>query len=218
MDTYGYSNYSSVDTTAVGALVGSIFFIVAAIGLLIVLAFVVLGVVGQWRAFKKAGKGGWEALIPFYNTVTLCQITGVNPWWVLVVFAGGIVLRFIPVVGFLLSMALSIYFSILLCVSTARSFGKSDSFAVGLYFLQPIFFMILGGKNTQYVGPKPMNDVVMNFVKDKTGNGSNQNNVNNQNQAPMNNQNQAGTKFCTACGKQLNESDRFCTGCGKEVQ
>ncbi len=217
MDTYGYSNYSSVDTTAVGALVGGLVIFIAIIAI-IAITFVVLNIIGQWKAFKKAGKGGWEAIIPFYNTVTLCQITGLNPWWVLIVFGGSIVLSFIPVVGSLLSMALAIYFSVLLCVSTARSFGKSDSFAVGLYFLQPIFFMILGGKNTEYVGPKPMNDVVMNFVKDKTGNNSNQNNANSQNQVSADNQNQAGTKFCTACGKKLNESDRFCTGCGKEVQ
>lgn len=217
MDTYGYSNYSSIDTTAVGALVGGLVIFIAIIAI-IAITFVVLNIIGQWKAFKKAGKGGWEAIIPFYNTVTLCQITGLNPWWVLIVFGGSIVLSFIPVVGSLLSMALAIYFSVLLCVSTARSFGKSDSFAVGLYFLQPIFFMILGGKNTEYVGPKPMNDVVMNFVKDKTGNNSNQNNANSQNQVSSDNQNQAGTKFCTACGKKLNESDRFCTGCGKEVQ
>lgn len=217
MSTYGYSNYSNVDTAAVGALVGGIFIFVA-IFLLIALAFVVLNIVGQWRTFKKAGKGGWEAIVPVYNTVTLCQITGVNPWWVLIVFVGSLVLSFIPIVGSLLSLAVSVYFSILLYISTARSFGKSDGFAFGLYFLKPIFFMILGGKNTQYVGSKPMDDVVMNFIKDKIGNSSSQNNANSQNQAPANNQPQPGTKFCTACGKSLTENDRFCTGCGKEVQ
>lgn len=217
MSTYGYSNYSNVDTATVGALVGGVFIVVAII-LLIALTFIVLNIVGQWRTFKKAGKGGWEAIVPVYNTVTLCQITGVNPWWVLIVFVGSLVLSFVPVIGSLLSLAVSVYFSILLYVSTARSFGKNDAFAVGLYFLQPIFFMILGGKNTQYVGAKPMDDVVMNFIKDKTGNSSNQTNSNSQNQAPVNNQTQTGTKFCTACGKSLTENDRFCTGCGKEVQ
>ena len=214
MSTYGYSN---VDTTVVGALFGGIFIVVAII-FLIAMAFVVLNIIGQWKAFKKAGKGGWEALVPVYNTVTLCQITGVNPWWVLIVFVGSIVLNVVPIFGSLLSLAVTVYFSILLYVSTARSFGKSDGFAAGLYFLQPVFFMILGGKNTEYVGPKPMDDVVMNFIKDKMGNNSNQSSTNNQNQAPVNNQPQTGTKFCTSCGKSLTEYDRFCIGCGKEVQ
>lgn len=36
--------------------------------LLLVIALYVVYVIGLWKLFKKAGKQGWEAIIPFYNT------------------------------------------------------------------------------------------------------------------------------------------------------
>lgn len=132
MSTYGYDSYynmSSMAETIVGGLL--IFFLII---ILISLAIAICTIVGQWRAFKKAGKGGWEAIIPIYNQIVLCQIVGVNPWWILIVAVGGMVLSLIPVLGPLCSLALSIYFAVLLNVSAARSFGKSDGFAAGLIF------------------------------------------------------------------------------------
>lgn len=222
MSTYDYNTYSTVDSSAVGAVVGGVFLVVVIV-LLIALVIALCAVIGQWKAFKKAGKGGWEAIIPIYNSVVLCQVSGVNPWWVLIVFLGSFVLNLIPVIGQLASFALTIYFSVLLYVSTARSFGKSDGFAAGLYFLGPIFWLILGGKNTQYVGPKPMNDVVMNFVNEKILNKQPQNsnvNVNNgfNSTDVQNNSVQPAVKFCTGCGYKITNNERFCPGCGKEVQ
>ena len=234
MSTYDYSSaYSGIDTGvgAAGAILGGMV-IVVVLAVLVGAVFVILNAVGQWKAFKKAGKGGWEAIIPIYNVYTLCTIVGVNPWWILIVFVGSIVLNIIPVIGQLAATALSIYFFVLLYVSTARSYGKSDGFAAGLYFLAPFFWMILGGKNTQYVGAKPMNDVVMNFVMSKTGNNTTQNNMNMNNsgfQQPTNNVNpqmmnqqpmnsQPVEKFCTNCGYKLSNGEQFCPGCGSSVQ
>ncbi|MDO5393187.1 MAG: DUF5684 domain-containing protein [Mycoplasmatota bacterium] len=217
MSTYGYDSYynmSSMAETIVGGLL--IFFLII---ILISLAIAICTIVGQWRAFKKAGKGGWEAIIPIYNQIVLCQIVGVNPWWILIVAVGGMVLSLIPVLGPLCSLALSIYFAVLLNVSAARSFGKSDGFAAGLIFLAPIFWLILGSNKTQYVGVTPMNDVVLNFVNDKFGNSANNttNNMNNNSNQNMNNSTQAtNIKFCTSCGYKMSNNERFCPSCGKE--
>lgn len=234
MSTYDY--YDTMDTVSstAGAFVGG-FFIIFFLIFAVAIAIGLCTIIGQWKAFKKAGKGGWEAIIPIYNQVVLCQISGVNPWWVLYVFLGSIVLQIIPFIGQLAASALSIYFFVILYVSTARSFGKSDGYAAGLYFLAPIFWLLVGGKNTQYVGPKPMNDVVMNFVNEKILNKGPQNNqqyqqapnnggfqgqpMNNapMNNAPMNNQAQPQAKFCTGCGYKVTNGERFCPGCGKEI-
>lgn len=217
MSTYGYDSYynmSSMAETIVGGLL--IFFLII---ILISLAIAICTIVGQWRAFKKAGKGGWEAIIPIYNQIVLCQIVGVNPWWILIVAVGGMVLSLIPVLGPLCSLALSIYFAVLLNVSAARSFGKSDGFAAGLIFLAPIFWLILGSNKTQYVGVTPMYDVVLNFVNDKFGNSANNttNNMNNNSNQNMNNSTQAtNIKFCTSCGYKMLNNERFCPSCGKE--
>ena len=239
MSTYDYNTYSGVDTAA-GAIVGGVFLIFGLI-MLVALAISVIGIIGQWKAFKKAGKNGWEAIVPVYNLVVACQISGVSPWWVLIYFVGITVLNVIPVLGSLASLACSVYFLILLNVSVAKSFGKDTGFAVGLIFLNPFFWFVLGGNNAQYVGPTPMNDVVMGmFNKNNNGpvNNGYQQPMNNGYQQPMNNgfqqpmnnnfqqpmneapaapQAQSDVKFCTACGYKVTNGERFCPGCGKEV-
>ena len=105
----------------------------AMIGIILVIALVVyiLQVIGMWKVFKKSGEEGWKAIIPIYNTYTMCKITGVNPWWVLIVaIAGGLSGAFgdsdLNTIVSLLCSIVTIYFSVLLYVSLARAFGKGD--------------------------------------------------------------------------------------------
>jgi len=68
------------DTEALTAMLG------AAVGLLVVFAIVFIAllvfyVIGLWKLFKKAGKGGWEAIIPYYSTWVLVEIVGLQWWW-----------------------------------------------------------------------------------------------------------------------------------------
>ena len=151
--TYTY-NTNNVDTGALAVLGG--FFIII---MLISLAIAIVSIIGMWKMFTKAGEEGWKSIIPIYNMITLCKIVGVSPWWILIVFVSGL-LGIIPILGSLLNLAVSIYFSILLCVSTANSFGKDTGFAVGLFFLSPIFYCILGFGSAKYEGAKPMNDII----------------------------------------------------------
>ena len=55
---------------------------------------------GLWRLFEKAGRKGWEALIPIYNIYVLIRIVERPSWW--------LVLLFIPVVDILLPIILHI--------------------------------------------------------------------------------------------------------------
>lgn len=137
MDTYAGYDYSSsyYDTAATGGVLGIILGMIGVI-VLIALVIYIIGVIGQWKVLKKAGQPGWGALIPIYNVYMLCKISGVNPWWVLIVVLSPI-LSIVPVIGSILSMAISIYFSILLYVSLAHSFGKDTGWVVGLYLLNP---------------------------------------------------------------------------------
>jgi len=203
VETYG-------STAAAGGIIAAV---VGIIGFLLVvgLAIYILAVIGQWKVLTKAGEKGWKALIPVYNSYTLCQIAGVNPWWILIVFGAGIVGGVIPVIGGLVSLAASLYFSILLSVSLARSFGKEDSFAIGLVLLGPVFYMILGFDKSKYVGKKPMDDFVLNFFNQKTSN-------NNQKSAASTNvKSDEPAKFCSGCGTKLSEDDKFCPSCGKNL-
>jgi len=107
--------------------------------LVIWLAIIVVVVAGLWKTFVKAGQPGWAAIVPILNIYFLCKIAGRPGWWV--------ILCFIPIINFVIA--------IILALDVAKAFGKSVLFAIGLIFLAPIFYCILGFGSAQYQGPAP---------------------------------------------------------------
>ena len=158
----------SDETAIITAFIGLLLFFMA----IITVAWIIM-VIGEWKIFKKAGREGWYALIPVYNSWVLCEVVGISPYWVLVVigcsFIGGL-FTIIPPLAALVSLAVivvKVYYKILLSISLARSFGKDDGFGVLTFFFFPICLLILGFSNAKYLGPKPMNDVVFSAINQK---------------------------------------------------
>lgn len=176
--------------TAIAAFIG--------VFLLIFLAYTIIMVIAQWKMFKKGNQPGWASLIIVYNTYIQCKMVGVNPWWILIVLVSP-VLGAIPIVGSLLSMAVSIYFTVLLAVSTSRAFGKDDAFAVGLVLAPIVFYPILGFGKAEYKGAdNAMNDFVFKKAEETIS--------------------RTNSKFCPNCGAKMNKNSKFCPSCGKEVE
>lgn len=138
--SYGYSATDASIFTALGAVFGAFL----GIFLIIVLFIAILQIIGYWKVFTKAGEKGWKSIIPIYNLVTLFRISGLSPWMVC-----GYLLTFIPFIGWLIVLGINIYQANKL----AKSFGKDVGYTVGLVLLPPIFYMILGLGNAEYVGP-----------------------------------------------------------------
>ena len=137
--TYTTPSYTTLDSTTASALTAGF-----AVYAIFALALLVLQIIGMWKIFTKAGQAGWKSIIPIYNLVVLYKIIGINPWLLLVYLAA-----FIPFIGSIAVLVLAIFQDVYL----AKSFGKGTGFTVGLIFLAPIFYMILGfGKDT-YIGP-----------------------------------------------------------------
>ena len=90
----------------------------------------------MWIVFRKAGKPGWAAIVPFYNLYVLFDIT-----W-------GSGMRFL----LLLIPIYNIILGIQTQVRLARAFGKSGGFAAGLIFLPYIFVPILAFSGASYQG------------------------------------------------------------------
>ena len=99
------------------------------------IAILVVTIIGMWKVFEKAGYAGWKSIIPFYNMYIITEISGQNGWLFL--------LSFIPFVGTLI-------WSIMVSIKIAPAFGKSTAFAIGLIFLTPIFYCILGFGDAKY--------------------------------------------------------------------
>jgi Family of unknown function (DUF5684) len=106
--------------------------------IVIYIVFIVGVIAGLWKAFEKAGKPGWAAIVPIYNVVVMLEIAGKPIWWLL--------LFFIPCVNIIISIVVSI--------AVAEAYGKSQAFGIGLALLGFIFWPILGFGDAKYVGPK----------------------------------------------------------------
>ncbi len=104
---------------------------------LLTLALGILVLVAEWHVFKKAGRHGWAAIVPFYNMYVLSDIVWGNGWLFL--------LLFIPIGN--------IVFGICTFIKLARSFGKSGAFGAGLVFFPFIFMPMLGFGKAEYEGP-----------------------------------------------------------------
>ena len=130
MDDYGTTTVISTNTSTdpIAGVLMAIFWVVY-FGVIIAL------IAGFWKTFVKAGKPGWGALIPFYNTYLMIKIGGKPGWWLL--------LYFIPLVQLVVS--------ILVSLGVAEKFGKSSAFGIfGLWLFAPIGYLMLGFGDAKY--------------------------------------------------------------------
>lgn len=169
------------------------------------LIFLVAVVVAMWKIFKKADRPGWAAIIPFYNTYTLYDI----------VWGNGIkfLLLLIPIYNIVLTIQTNL--------RLAKAFGKSTGFGVGLTFLAPIFFLILGFGKAEFVGLDGVAE--QNWVVDMNGY-SEPKTVERvipvakpAEQAEQTAMPQKKPMFCAQCGAKL-EGGNFCPKCGNPVK
>lgn len=130
---YGYGT-SSYDTGT--SLLGGLF---ASMGLIMLISSAVgiLALVSLWKIYKKAGKNGWECLVPIYNIIVLLEIVELPTWY--------IALFFLPFAN--------IYAMFKIYIELAHKFGKSTGFGVLTIFFGPICLPVLAfGKNNVYQG------------------------------------------------------------------
>lgn len=106
---------------------------------IVYLGIVVAIIAGLWKAFEKAGKPGWAAIVPIYNVWVMAEIAGKPGWWGL--------LCLIPIVGIVVAIIISL--------GVATAFGKSQGFGIGLALLGFVFWPILGFGDAKYVGAAP---------------------------------------------------------------
>lgn len=108
----------------------------------VILAIFYLALIGfsiavQWKIFTKANEPGWACLIPIYNILVMLKIIG-KPWWWLIM---------------LLIPGVNLIFGIWAANMLSKSFGKDESFTIGLVLLNIIFLAILAFGDAVYQGP-----------------------------------------------------------------
>lgn len=114
----------------------------AGVSMLVMVLFLALAVVmiaSMWKIFTKAGRPGWAALVPIYNTLQLIWTSG-KPWW-------WFLLMLIPFVNIVVLVV--VYYN--LC----KAFGKGVGYTLLLIFIPIVGFPMLAWGNTTYKLKKP---------------------------------------------------------------
>ena len=177
--------------------VGMIIFLFIAIAFAITVSIIQL--IGQWKCFKKAGYGGWEVLIPFYNLYVQYKISGVSPWFLIISFiypiiyilqniiskvseySSSTVLALLSIILALVYFVCSTCFYILGIYSShkfAKAYGQNIGYTLGLIFFPYVFYPIMGfSKNITYVGVDGKNSNEVNVVVNNSENSNENSNI-----------------------------------------
>ncbi|MGN1018966.1 MAG: DUF5684 domain-containing protein [Aristaeellaceae bacterium] len=147
------------------------------------LSGVVLSYAMRWFIFKRAGEKGWKGLIPLYSDYIYYKIGWDGRIYLALLIGqiaatvlGGICGLINAVFGMVVSLICNVVVlsaravaKMILQFKVARAFGRSDFFAVGLYFLNSVFSAVLAFGDSTYKGPQ-LNDGfgVPSFI-DKAG-------------------------------------------------
>ena len=144
-----------------------------------VAVFYIFVVIALWKIFTKAGIKGWKSLIPIYNLYCAYKMVGISPLWILWEILASTAMTIALTVALgdrasdyfnslnnelpedvitngwviattIITCVISIYISIRFAIRLAKAFGKGGGFAVGLIFLSPIFYLILGFGSAKY--------------------------------------------------------------------
>jgi len=138
----------------------------APIILIVFVILYVLNAIGDWKLFEKSYVPTWHAFIPFlrkYDEFDLCWDKSLGLYYVAYYIVGGLLrlycydkdLMLMAIIATLL-LTCTVVLQIQKAVRLAMSFGKDRMFAMGLILLEPIFLMIIGFDNSQYLGKQEL--------------------------------------------------------------
>jgi hypothetical protein len=149
-------------------------FLIFTIGIILIV-FMILAIIGEWKVFKKAGLAPWTSLIPIYNMYChIVEVAKLHWGYFAAIIIVPIISRFVVRLaysfydiigygsyrtistGFTVITSLALFaINIIMCSKTSKNFGKGIGFTIGLIFLFPIFIFILGFGNATFNFVKP---------------------------------------------------------------
>ncbi len=174
---------------------------VAIVLAILLIFYLIFYIACQWKLFKKTGKHGWEAIIPFYNTWVLIEISGLNWWYFLLAISPNIC----NIIGFdnlkIVTNIISIAVNFFIFYNLAKKMHKEPiGIAIAGALVSGIMIPIMAlSKNYQYDSSIAVSP-----------NGPIGNNEQNTNQ-------EQDTKYCLGCGQKLDPNTKFCQNCGRKV-
>lgn len=148
---YGYNYSVGIENTEMFEIsVGLLFTILP-----ILTITCIITIISMWKIFKKAGRNGWEAIVPIYNIIVLLEISEIPVW---------------QIVFYIIPFA-NIYIMFKQYIELAKKFGKSTGFGVLTVFFSIICLPILAFGNAKYEETQEMSDEKPSSILDITEEG-----------------------------------------------
>ena len=95
----------------------------------------------MWKLFQKAGRNGWEAIIPFYNSWVLVEIAGLNWWYALIIILANVgALSELGLVASLVVVIINFFVS----YNLSKKLHKDNGFAVLMWLFSFVMIPIIG--------------------------------------------------------------------------
>lgn len=204
----GVKMYSNNWEILNGAL--AILGVFAIIIVMLFIAWLVVFLIGKYKLFQKAGKNGWEAIIPFYSTWVLVEISGLAWWWFFIVIASSIV----SILGNdnsglkLIAGLTSLVGSFCCYYNLSKKFHKDTGFAVLTTIFSGIMIPVMGFSSNYQFDSNVVVSEVGPFEKKNT----------NQTSTDTDSIQDSSKKFCPKCGNPVTEENQFCQNCGTKLK
>lgn len=196
--------------------IGTIFMI-----LFFFLAIYVVKIVATWKLYKKAGRKGWETIVPFYNKWVLTEIAEVNWWWFLLLILSSFVSFPIDVLSELtetesaITSLISISFivaianfiaNLVVSINLAKKFNRSTEFGVLIALVPVIGISIIAFGKDKY-----------NFSLEVPGNGIFKGKPVNKDKRIINHD-MINDNKCPNCQNNIDASLKYCPSCGEKLK
>lgn len=143
--------------------------------LICALVFYVLTVIATWKIFKKAGEPGWKSLIPIYNIYIMFKIVNMKSWfwWMIIIYICASIMVNVDlpnlatmsdadiqaidwsqhpmsIIAAVANLVVDLAAMVVYSIRTSKVFGHGAGYAIGIFFLPNIFWLILGFGKSKY--------------------------------------------------------------------
>ena len=192
------------------------YFFTLGIGLIILCALIIIPVVivyliGLWKVFEKAGRKGWEALIPCYNSWVLTEITGAAWWYAVIIIVDSLNLLNGPL-GDIISIAACVSWFFVF-YNLGKKFHKGISFSILTTIFTFVMIPIAGfSKSYQFDGS------VMVSENGPIGDAKQNNSYTGTEYKREENFGNNDVNYCQHCGGQIKNGAKYCSHCGTEIK
>ena len=203
--------------------------IIAGLGVLAILIVIILVpivivyLVAKCKMYKKAGKNGWEAIVPFYSDWVYTEIAGVEWWWFIALIASNI-FSFTSyngdqTISFNLTSVVGLFGAFVCNYNISKKLHKDVGFAVLMTIFPFVMIPIIGFSSSYSFdsnvkvtknGPFDTNREDNTVVNEKHEEDTSIKNAEKE-------KDESDAKYCPHCGEKVENNSKFCSKCGKEI-